>query len=175
MGAHLILTCPVLRGQVLLDTDLSTWHGLWILHSALHLRAPWGIGSSWVLPWCAPKTILFGIFSVAEHAAWMLPVLGPTDHVLPPPCSLSLLIFCRLCFLFGGGHKRFGEKSTPGSSLPSFEIRLLEIKGCKSYIFVFHPATSLPETKETVALLVEIMVGPSRQPSQKLGHFFCLQ
>lgn len=41
-------------------------------------------------------------------------------------------------------------------------------------VFAFCPAPSHSETKKTIALLVEIMVGSSRQPSQNLGLFFSL-
>ena len=98
---------------------------------------PLGGCAFWPLPWCAPSQFLLGSCQLLNSLpgcflSWDLP---PTLHLLQTVPIWS-------------GHKRFGEKSATIFLLPSFEIRLLEIKGWKSDIFVFLPSTALSQTKE---------------------------
>ena len=82
-----------------------------------------------------------------------------------------LFIFCRL-FPIWSGRKRLGEKSATISLLPSFEIRLWEIKGWKSDIFVFFPSTALSETKEIFDNPPCRNYGRSQMAFSETGSFF---
>lgn len=122
--------------------DPSIWQGLWILHSALYLYDPWSMNSSWGLRILAPALVCPK--PVPSGACQLLNLLPGCFLSWDLPPSLHLLQTVPIWSV----HKRFGEKSATISLLPSFEIRLLEIKGWKSDIFVFLPSTALSETKE---------------------------
>ena len=82
MGAPLVLAWFVVRGRVLLVTDLSSGHGLLgpvLLCAPLR---PWVRGAILEAGCSGPKPGLPRVFSVARRASRMLPALGPTDHAL---------------------------------------------------------------------------------------------